>query len=249
MVNRNMKKGYLILNGGEAFSPLTRMADHTWLKLIRGVSRPRLVVVPVAAIEKQQKQADEVMRHFNHLGTFAQYSMIIDQRTANTETEYAVLDKVEAIVLIDGSPMDCVERLRGTHTEATLHRALLRRAAIMATGASAMALGAVYWLDNQWEKGLAVAPHLAVLPHHNMVRMRLAPERLLADLPPGVTLLGIDQATTVICHPDGRFQVEGEGSLTVYRSVEQQDEVPAGETSSCRRPMPKKTKPVLSHEF
>jgi cyanophycinase-like exopeptidase len=225
-----MKKGYLILNGGEAFSPRSRMADHTWLKLIRGVSRPRLVVVPVAAIEKQQKQADEVMRYFNLLGTFAQYSMIVDQRTANTEVEYAVLDKVEGIVLIDGSPVDCVERLRGTHTEATLHRALLRRAAILATGASAMALGAVYWIDNQWEKGLAVAPHLAVLPHHDVVRMRLPPERLLADLPQGVTLLGIDQATTVICHPDGRFQVEGEGTLTVYRSVDQQEEVPTGET-------------------
>jgi cyanophycinase-like exopeptidase len=224
-----MKKGYLILNGGEAFSPRAKMADHTWLKLIRSVSRPRLVVVPVAAIDKQQKRADEVMRYFNHLGTFAQYSMIVDQRTANTEMEYAVLDKVEAIVLLDGSPMDCVERLRGTRTEAALHRALLRRAALMAAGASAMALGAVYWLDNQWEKGLAVAPHLAVLPHHNIVRMRLSAERLLADLPQGVTLLGIDQAATVIVHPDGRFQVLGEGALTIYRSTEQQDEVPAGE--------------------
>lgn len=223
-----MQKGYLIFNGGEAFSPKSKMADHNWLELIRGKSRPRVVVVPVAATEKEQKTADEVMRYFNFMGTFAQYTMILDQRTANTETEYMVLDKVEAIVLTDGSPFDMVGRLRGTHTEAALHRALERKAAVMATGASAMALGAVYWLANEWEKGLGIAPHLAILPHHNLARMRLSPERLLEHLPEGITLMGVDQATTLICHPDGKYQVEGSGQVCVYRSVERQDDYNAG---------------------
>ena len=231
-------KGYLIFNGGEAFSPKSKMADHNWLQLIREQSRPRLVVVPVAANEKQQKIADQVMRYFNYMGTFAQYSMIIDQRTANTETEYVILDKVEAIVLIDGSPFDMIERLRGTHTEAALQRALQRKAAVMATGASAMALGAVYWLDNTWVAGLGLAPHLAILPHHNLARMRLSPERLLAELPHGVTLLGVDQATAVICHPDGTYQVEGGGTVTVYRSVTQLDDYRAGSTFTLTPPDP-----------
>jgi cyanophycinase-like exopeptidase len=231
-----MQKGYLIFNGGEAFSPKSKMADHNWLQLIRGKSRPRVVVVPVAANEKQQKIADEVMRYFNYMGTFAQYSMIVDQRTANTETEYQVLDKVEAIVLTDGSPFDMVERLRGTHTEAALHRALERKAAVMATGASAMALGAVYWLANTWEPGLGLAPHLAILPHHNLARMRLSPARLLADLPDGVTVIGVDQATALIGHPNGTYQVEGSGAVTVYRSVEQLDEYRAGSTFTLASP-------------
>ncbi len=223
-----MQKGYLIFNGGEAFSPKSKMADHNWLELIRGKARPRVVVVPVAATEKEQKTADEVMRYFNYMGTFAQYTMILDQRTANTETEYMVLDKVEAIVLTDGSPFDMVERLHGTHTEAALHRALERKAAVMATGASAMALGAVYWLANEWEKGLGIAPHLAILPHHNLARMRLSPERLLEHLPEGITLMGVDQATALICHPDGKYQVEGSGQVCVYCSVERQDDYNAG---------------------
>jgi cyanophycinase-like exopeptidase len=221
-------KGYLIFNGGEAFSPKSKMADHNWLQLIRGKTRPRVVVVPAAATEKERKTADEVMRYFNYMGTFAQYAMIVDQRTANTETEYMVLDKVEAIVLTDGSPYDMVERLRGTYTEAALRRALERKAAVMATGASAMALGAVYWLANTWETGLGIAPHLAILPHHNVARMRLSPERLLARLPEGVTLVGVDQATALISHPDGQYQVEGSGQVCVYRSVEQQNSYPAG---------------------
>jgi cyanophycinase-like exopeptidase len=155
-----------------------------------------------------------VMRYFNYMGTFAQYSMIVDQRTANTETEYQVLDKVEAIVLTDGSPFDMIERLRGTHTEAALHRALERKAAVMATGASAMALGAVYWLANEWETGLGLAAHL----------------------PEGVTLIGVDSATALICHPDGTYQVEGSGSVTVYRSVERLDEHGAGDLFTLEPP-------------
>lgn len=220
-------KGYLVFNGGEAFSPRSKISDHIWLELIRGKTRPRLVVVPVAALEKHKHIADKTARYFNHLGTFAQFSLIVDQVTANTEMEYQPLNKVEVIVLTDGSPVDMLERLRGTHTEAALRRALERKAAIMATGASAMALGAVYWLANQWEPGLGLAPHLAILPHHNVTRMRLTPERLLADLPSGVTLMGVDQATALICHPDGTYQVEGEGHVVVYRSVEQQDEYQA----------------------
>jgi cyanophycinase-like exopeptidase len=222
-------KGYLILNGGEAFSPKNKDTDHAWLQLIRTRSRPRVVVVPVAAIDRHERTAADVARYFGGLGTFAQYKLIVDQRTANTAVEYDVLNKVEVIILTDGSPIDLVERLRGTHTETALQNALVRKAAVMATGASAMALCAVYWFAGEWEPGLGLAPHLAILPHFNLVRMRLSAEELLADLPKGVTLIGIDQATTLVCHPDNTYQVLGAGSVTVYRSVEQQDEYRAGD--------------------
>ncbi|HVO69355.1 MAG TPA: Type 1 glutamine amidotransferase-like domain-containing protein [Aggregatilineaceae bacterium] len=221
-------KGYLVLNGGEAFSPKSKESDHVWLQFIRTRSRPRLIVVPVAAIDRHERTSADVARYFGGLGIFAEYKLIIDQRTANTAVEYDVLNKVEAIVLTDGSPIDMVERLRGTHTEAALQNALARKAAVMATGASAMALCAVYWFAGEWEPGLGLAPHLAILPHHNLVRMRLPAERLLSGLPEGVTLIGIDQATTLVCHPDGTYQVLGAGSVTVYRSVAQQDEYGAG---------------------
>jgi len=221
-------KGYLVLNGGEAFSPKNKDADHAWLQLIRARSRPRLIVVPVAAIDKHERIAADVARYFGGLGTFTEYKLIVDQQSANAAVEYEALNRVEAIVLTDGSPIDLVERLRGTHTETALRNALARKAAVMATGASAMALCAVYWFASEWEPGLGLAPHLAILPHHNLVRMRLSAERLLPGLPEGVTLIGIDQATTLVCHPDGTYQVLGAGSVTVYRSVERQDEYRAG---------------------
>jgi cyanophycinase-like exopeptidase len=215
-------KGYLVVNGGEAFTPRTRQSDHTWLQLIRTRSRPRLLVVPTATVEKTRSIADQVIRYFNHLGTFAEYTMIVDPQSANTLTECDMLDKVDAIVLTDGSPIDLVERLRDTHTAAALQRALERKAVVMATGASAMGIGGVFWFGHEWEPGLGIAPQLAFMPHHNLIRMRLSPEKLLAELPDEITLIGIDDSTTLIRHPDGSYQVEGEGEVTVYHSVEHQ---------------------------
>ncbi|MBN1963395.1 MAG: Type 1 glutamine amidotransferase-like domain-containing protein [Anaerolineae bacterium] len=225
-------KGYLILNGGEAFTPRTKLLDHSWLSLIRGQSRPRLMVVPVASVDKPFKAADEAAHYFKNLATFAEYTLITDQLTANTAQHVEPLDKVDVICFTDGSPVDMVERLRGTKTEAALHRALARKACVMGTGASAMALGGAFWLSGAWETGLGLAPHLAILPHHQIVQMRLPPERLLAELPPGITVIGIDDATALIGYPDDTYQAEGEGHVTVYRSVEQQDSYRAGDRFS-----------------
>lgn len=223
--------GFLVLNGGQAFTSKNKATDGLWLKLVRGTHNPRVAVLPTAAIEKHGKQANDVAAYFGHLRAFSEAKQIIDPLTANTRSEFEVLDKVEAIVLTDGSPIDLIERLRGTQTEACLRRALWeRRAAVMAAGASAMALCRAFWFADAWEPGLALVPDLAILPHHNFVRMRLEPARLLADLPEGVTLIGIDQGATLVRYPDDSYQVLGEGTVTVYRSADQLDEYPAEAT-------------------
>jgi cyanophycinase-like exopeptidase len=225
-----MIKGYLILNGGEAFSARSRQTDHNWLQLVRGNERPRVAIVPTAAVQNPEREASKIARYFKNLSAHTELSLIKNQQDANTRLNYEVLDKVSAIVLPDGSPLDLVERLQGTKTEDALHRALRRKAAVMATGASAMALGAMYWFANDWESGLGLAPHLAIVPHHNLVQMRLTPDILLKDCPNDVTLLGVDQATSLICHPDGSYHIDGYGAVTVYRDVEMQDVYPAGES-------------------
>ena len=100
----------------------------------------------------------------------------------------------------------------------------------MASGAGAMALGAVYWMGGLWEPGLGIAPQLAILPHHNLVQMRLSPEKLLADLPEGVTIIGIDDLTYLTWTPDNTYEVSGKGEVMVYRSAEQQDTYRDGAT-------------------
>ncbi len=218
-------QGYLVLNGGEAFTPRSKTSDYAWMKNIFRESRPRLVVIPAATLVYPEKEAQEAAAYFkNFNNAYVDYSVITDQLSANTHANFEVLDKIDIIALTDGSPADMVERLRGTHTEIALQKMLQRKAVLMGTGASAMALGGVYWLAGQWEPGLGIAPKLAVLPHFNIVEMRLEPERLLKDLPDGITLIGIDDATAAIFHPGGTVEVAGSGRVVVFRDVETQDE-------------------------
>jgi cyanophycinase-like exopeptidase len=225
-------QGYLIFNGGEAFSSETRPLDRTWLRLLRhGDKNPRVTVLPTADMHKPQKAAHVATQYFDTLNTYVDYKLITNRQEANTRAEYEILDKVEAIVLTDGSAIDLVERLQDTQTFEAIRRAVYeRKAAVMGVGASAMALGAVFWFGNAWEPGLAVVRHLAILAQHNFVRMRLSPERLLTDLPESVTLIGIDALTVLIAYPDDTYHVAGQGKVTVYRSLEQLDEYETGQT-------------------
>ncbi len=229
------RKGYLILNGGEAFKPEMRAADRAWVDLVRGTHRPRAMVLPVAALEKHQKLAYEVTRYLRGLDTSADYKLVTNKSEADARDTYETLDKVEIIVLPDGSPIRVVTELRGTHTEKTLRQALLRKAAIYATAASAMALCERYWFAHKWPHGLNLLPGVALLPHYNLVAGRLPPAQLLAKLPDGVTLLGLDQHTNLIWRPDDVFEVRGQGKVTVYRSAVIQERHEDGETFTLER--------------
>ena len=232
------RKGYLVLNGGEAFKPEMRAADRVWVDLVRGKHRPRAVVIPIAALEKHQKLAHEVTRYLRGLDTHADYKLVTDKSTADARDTYQTLDKVEIIVLPDGSPIRVVTELRGTHSEKVLRQALLRKAAIYATAASAMALCERYWFAHKWPHGLNLLPGVALLPHHNLVAGRLPPAQLLAKLPEGVTLLGLDQQTNLIWRPDGVFEVHGQGLVTVYRSMVIQEHHGDGDTFTLELPDP-----------
>lgn len=221
-------RGYLILNGGEALTPETRDLDREWLKIVRRGKRPRVLVIPSAAPEKPQKVAYQAVQHYNSLGTFPEYKLLTTPLAANTLTEWEIIDKVEVVVLTDGSAPTLIDRIKDTHTHEALQRLLLRRACLNAIGASAMALGAYYWFGNAWEPGLSVAPHLAILARHEHVRMRFSSERLLDGLPEGITLIGVDEQTSVIWRPDDSYEVLGRGEVTVYRAADRLDAYRAG---------------------
>ncbi len=222
-------KGYVIFHGGDAFTPQNKQLHYDWLRLIRREHRPRVSVIPVAAQDKPVRAAQEATRFLHGVATFPEAVDITDSLSANTATNYEGLDKVDAILLTDGSPVHMVERLRGTHTEAVLHRVLARKAALVGVGASAMALGGVFWFGSTWEPGLGVVPHLAILPRFDITRMRLSPERLLADLPDGVTLIGVDESTALVWHPEGHYSVLGKGTATVVLGPDDEREYRAGQ--------------------
>jgi cyanophycinase-like exopeptidase len=221
-------EGTLILHGGDAFTPKNKQLHYDWLRLIRGEHRPRVSIVPLAELRKPILVAQETSRFFQSVATFPEYVEITDQLSANTAANYGGLDKTDAIVLIDGSPVYFVEQIHGTHTEKSLQNMLNRQGALFGVGATAMVTGAVYWLDGGWEPGLALAPHLAIMPRYDSMRMRFTPERLLADLPDGVTLIGIEENTALVCHPEGYYSVLGHGTVTIVRGPDDEREHRSG---------------------
>jgi len=62
-------KGYLVLNGGEAFTTPARPLDSAWLGLIRRAHAPTAWSSSGGGMSGTRREADRVMRYFNNLGT------------------------------------------------------------------------------------------------------------------------------------------------------------------------------------
>jgi len=75
-------------------------------------------------------------------------------------------------------------------------------------------LGGRMWVPGEgWRDGLGLAPRVAVLPHHATVSHRWNATQMVNTLSPGITLVGVDEATALLL-PDQ--QVLGEAQVTIY---------------------------------
>jgi hypothetical protein len=155
----------------------------------------------------------------------------------------ALLTGADAIFAGPGSPSYAVRQFQSSLTWQTLvacHRlgaaVVLASAAAIASGTLALPVYEIYKVgeDLHWHEGLdffdAYGLRLAVIPHWNnqdggneldtshgyMGRVRF--ESLLDILPPGVTVIGIDEQTALVFDlAAGRCNVLGKGSVTVLR--------------------------------
>ena len=152
-------------------------------------------------------------RHFNRLGARADKVMIVDAETANQRDLANPVEKFQLVYLTSGDPIYLLETLRGSRTWDSIQTIYLRGGVVAGSSAGAMVLGAQVWRFDGWTPGLGLAPNLAVLPHHATLAARWNAPAMAAALPPGVTLVGIDEATGLLW-PEAR--VLGAGAVTVY---------------------------------
>lgn len=156
---------------------------------------------------------------------------------------YAPLREADYILAGPGSPTYTVRQLAGTATWDVIRDRWDAGAALAFSSAAALALGAhvlpVYEIykagdDLHWRTGLDLLAHvgldLAIVPHWNnaeggahldtsrcfMGEERFA--RLRELLPPGATILGIDEHTSCIIDVNkNTLAVRGQGQLTIIR--------------------------------
>lgn len=212
--------GYLLLAGGAEFGGRMALPDRKALVLAGGSEAPVLIIPTAAAPDNNHNRAGEKgIRWFRSLGARRiQVAPLIDRASASDPGVADLLRRARLIYLLGGFTRYLTETLRGSLAWAAAEEALLAGAVIAGSSAGAMALCEhVFDPDSgQVIPGLGLVPNACVLPHHNTFGRRWA-ERLGVLLPQAV-LIGIDESTAMInAGPDGRWQVSGQGSVTLYR--------------------------------
>ncbi len=201
------------LVGGNEFR---RDCDPMDRALIERLSGPaaRIAILPTAATNENPYVAGENgLRHFRRLGARADKLMIVDEASANDADLVGLIEDFAGLYFTGGDPIYLHDVLLGSKTWAAVKAVAARGGLVAGSSAGAMVLGERLWRFDGWIDGLGLAPGLAVLPHHATLAGRWNAPAMSAALPPGVTLIGIDEATALLL-PEAR--VLGVGQVTVY---------------------------------
>jgi cyanophycinase len=147
--------------------------------------------------------------------------VIVDVRTRADADDPGLAALVEGAALVylsGGNPTFLAQTLRDTAVWAAIHRAWLDGASLAGCSAGAMALTG--WVPSlrgagrHPDPGLALLPHLRVLPHFDRM-LGWVPDivtRALLRAPDGVAVLGIDENTALVGGPQ-EWTVHGHQSV------------------------------------
>lgn len=203
----------LALHGGNEFRENCRELDRALLARL-GTSARIAVLPTAAAFESPRQAAHNGVQHLKRLGARPEPVYILNRAEAESEERVAQLKEMQGLYFTGGDPVHLLETLRGTPVWQTIVGVYERGGLIAGSSAGAMVLGGQTWAPGEgWREGLGLAPGVAVIPHHLTLSARWNAARMRDSLPPGVRLVGIDEATALLL-PDGL--VLGEGEVTVY---------------------------------
>jgi cyanophycinase len=203
----------IALVGGDEFRRECDPMDRALIERLVGPAA-QIAILPTAATNENPYVAGEHgARHFRRLGARAEKLMIVDEGGANDAALVGLLEDFAALYFTSGDPIYLRDTLRGSKTWQAVQAVEARGGLIAGSSAGAMVLGARLWQFDSWTNGLGLAPGLAVLPHHATLAARWNGPAMAAALPPGITLVGIDNATALLL-PEAL--VVGIGQVTVY---------------------------------
>ncbi len=203
----------LALIGGNEFRENCREMDRALLARL-GTSARVLVIPTAAANESPRQAANNGVQHLKRLGAKAEPLYVIQREHANSEEVVASIREAKGVYFTGGDPVHLLETLRGTKVWQAVVELSERGGLVAGSSAGAMAFGGQMWAPGEgWREGLGLVPGVAVIPHHATVAARWNAAKMRESLAPGVTLVGIDEATALLL-PD--HLVLGEGEVTVY---------------------------------
>ncbi len=179
-----------------------------------GTSARLLVAPTAAAFEAPRQAANNGIQHLKRLGARPEVLNLLRREDAENNDLAALVDKTQGIYFTGGDPVHLLETLKESKVWQAIVALAGRGGLVAGSSAGAMVLGGKMWAPGEgWRDGLGLAPRLAVIPHHATVSHRWNAPELARTLSPGVTLVGIDEATALLL-PDQL--VLGEGEVTIY---------------------------------
>ena len=213
----------------EAAGPLALVGSGEFLEVMVRVDaellagRPqRAVLVPTASAEEGPERVrywiDLGTAHYAAMGVEAVPLEVLDREDAECPELASQVAGAGLVYLSGGNPGYLARTLAGTGVWEAVLEAWRSGAALAGCSAGACALSRIaddFTRPGRYSgEGLAVVPHLVVLPHFDRLE-RWAPgltDRVLARTPPDAVLVGIDEETALVGSGDD-FTVHGEKSV------------------------------------
>ncbi len=205
--------GLIVLAGGNEFRPDCERMDRAILSRLG--PQPKVVVLPTAAArENPGLAAENGVRYFQRLAAVAEAAMVTDVATAGERKWAGMIQKADMVYLAGGDPVYLLEALSHSLAWEAARKMWQNGGILGGSSAGAMILGGKMWAPGRgWREGMGVLPKIAVLPHHTRLAAAWKAEEMIRSLSPGITLLGIDEATAVVGPP---WEAVGQGQVVVY---------------------------------
>jgi cyanophycinase len=216
--------GPLALVGAGEFLPTMEPVDRHLLALADGPSPSRVVVLPTASAPEGHavfwRWGTMGLDHFRRLGVQAEVLSVTDRASAHDDACVQAIRNASFVYFSGGQPRYLLETLKDTPVWSAVLDAWRRGAALAGCSAGAMVFGAAIRSfrapDAPLIPALGLLHRVVVLPHFD--RWGLARRQPLRDaLPPEVLLIGVDEHTALVWS-EGRWQVMGQGCVTLWRS-------------------------------
>lgn len=223
-------RGSLVLGGGDEFRQPCERADRALLEAIGG-PRIRVAIVPTAQADggsNPVRAGNHGVRYFTGLGADATNVLITDRASAADPALIDQLRSADLIYMAGGNPGYLLRTLRDTPAEAAMRAAWQAGTTIAGSSAGAMVLcaaqiGRYSGSHEPWIAGLGFVPDALAAVHHEHASDSVGFD-LLATLPDGYSVIGIDACNNAVWRPDGSWQMLGDGSVHVYRPGAQRSE-------------------------
>jgi len=190
---------------------------------------PTVAILPTAAgLEDVTSWITMGVAQFQGLGCEAYGVRALDREGVENPEHIAALARANLIYLSGGSPGYLVDTLRASPAWSAIVKVWESGGSLAGSSAGAMAFGEWTMVRPRgagrgspfsWSPGLNLMPGIGVIPHYD----RFGPERTrprVADAPPGLLVVGIDEDTVVMRSDSRAGQVLGRGTVTVWRNNE-----------------------------